>query len=75
MKKRSCDIPKCKNPVEYAKLKLCRGCYNRIWWISKNYEMNMEKAKAAAIELDKVAIKHGLTRDGKVFSYAHRRRG
>lgn len=56
-----CTLPNCKKLQAYRTLKVCRACYSRIWHLAKVYNGSMEKIKNAVVELDGVAIKHGLT--------------
>ncbi len=64
-----CTMPHCCNDQEYPGIGVCRICYHRIYWVSKNYHKTMEKAKAALAEIDSAAIKHGLvTEDNDVYS-------
>ena len=55
-----CTMPNCYNEQSYISLGVCRLCYHRIYWASKNYKKTLEEAKAALSDMDSVAIKHGL---------------
>jgi hypothetical protein len=56
----NCTMPGCMNEIEYTGLGVCRLCYHRIYWVSKNYNKSMEGSKAALHDIDAAAIKHGL---------------
>jgi len=64
-----CTMPGCHNEQAYPTLKVCRLCYHRIYWVSKNYNKSLEKSKAALVDIDAAAIKHGLvTEEDGIYS-------